>query len=160
MQISRTAAAADVPPVLGSFAAVAPDMSMLGMAAAGSSPSQHASPDIPTSGHYAQYSAAGGLHDNELFEPGPNTTDGGPTAPAAAAPQPAGALSPMAMFWAAMPPPVWGDPKPAPAADEDALLPPPDLQPLVCVHHVLCGCVDCPWLSLTNPPNVLNACTR
>jgi hypothetical protein len=137
MPLSRTAAAADIPSVLGGLAAAAAEDAIWGVGASVGSDIQNTSPDTLAAG-YATYGTAGGLHDNDLFEPEPaiahaagNTT----TSAAPTAPQTAG-LSPMAAFWAAMPAPVWGEPKPAPPSDDDALPPPSNLQPLVCMNGV------------------------
>jgi hypothetical protein len=80
------------------------------------------------------------MHQNELFEPAPTVSeaaDGAVMSPAATATQQAVALSPEAARWAAMPPPVWGEPKAAPAADDVVLPPSPTQQLMVCVVHVV-----------------------
>ena len=108
-----------------------------------------AAADVPLA-----FDAPSEIHDNELFEPAPTAakiTDGAAAALAAAVAQPPVALSPVAAFWAAAPPPVWGQPKGAPAAD-DVVTPPSPAQQLtlVCTDH------DVPGM----PASLPNCCIR
>lgn len=125
-------------------------------------------------GRYKQFGVSGGgggaaMRDNELFEwqPVDSASQKSGDSPAAAAEaaagaaavkppeepvasafaQPAGALSPMAAFWAVMPPPVWSFPKAAPTADDDEVVaPPPDQPPSVCIiRHPPCPLPPCDY---------------